>query len=144
MEPREDSWESIGWEAEAQQLERDEVLRLARHLAEHRERQRAEDLAEIEELKRTLRERAAQVAVREADVERRRLEIEERDAAIRRQLKKIAHSSALGFANEPSALVAEKLVKLANLSARFATRCSRSVAWRCSPVPRSSDSSAAS
>ena len=83
MEPREDSWESIGWEAEAQQVERDEVLRLARHLAEHRERQRAEDLAEIEELKRTLRERAAQVAVREADVERRRLEIEERDAAIR-------------------------------------------------------------
>src|SRR5205807_3615267 len=83
MEPREDSWESVGWEADAQQLERDEVLRLARHLAEQREGQRAEDLAEIEELKRTLRERAAQVAVREADVERRRLEIEERDAAIR-------------------------------------------------------------
>jgi adenosylmethionine-8-amino-7-oxononanoate transaminase len=35
------------------------------------------------------------------------------NAAISRQLKKIAHSSALGFANEPASLLAEKLVKLA-------------------------------
>jgi adenosylmethionine-8-amino-7-oxononanoate aminotransferase len=36
------------------------------------------------------------------------------NAAIRRQLNKIAHSSALGFANEPASLLAEKLVKAAN------------------------------
>jgi len=34
--------------------------------------------------------------------------------AIRRQLGKIAHSSALGLANEPASLLAEKLVKAAN------------------------------
>jgi adenosylmethionine-8-amino-7-oxononanoate aminotransferase len=33
------------------------------------------------------------------------------DAAITRQLQKIAHSSALGFANEPASLLAEKLVR---------------------------------
>src|SRR5216684_5897447 len=36
------------------------------------------------------------------------------NSAIRRQLKKIAHSSALGLANEPASLLAEKLVKAAN------------------------------
>jgi adenosylmethionine-8-amino-7-oxononanoate aminotransferase len=36
------------------------------------------------------------------------------NAAIQRQLKKIAHSSALGFANEPASLLAEKLVRLTN------------------------------
>jgi adenosylmethionine-8-amino-7-oxononanoate aminotransferase len=36
------------------------------------------------------------------------------NAAIQRQLKKIAHSSALGFANEPASLLAEKLVQMAN------------------------------
>lgn len=50
------------------------------------------------------------------------------NVAIQRQLKKIAHSSALGLANEPSALLAEKLVKAANTSplsnqeSRVATR----------------------
>src|SRR5438132_7765701 len=34
--------------------------------------------------------------------------------AIQRQLKKIAHSSALGLANEPGSLLAEKLVEAAN------------------------------
>ncbi len=34
--------------------------------------------------------------------------------AIRKQLGKISHSSALGFANEPASLLAEKLVKTAN------------------------------
>ncbi|MEW6303408.1 MAG: adenosylmethionine--8-amino-7-oxononanoate transaminase [Verrucomicrobiota bacterium] len=38
------------------------------------------------------------------------------NAAIQRQLKKIAHSSALGFANEPASLLAEKLVQAANPS----------------------------
>lgn len=36
------------------------------------------------------------------------------NAAISRQLKKISHSSALGFANEPASLLAEKLVKIAS------------------------------
>ncbi|HEX4646554.1 MAG TPA: aminotransferase class III-fold pyridoxal phosphate-dependent enzyme, partial [Verrucomicrobiae bacterium] len=36
------------------------------------------------------------------------------NAAIRGQLKKIAHSSALGLANEPASLLAGKLVKAAN------------------------------
>jgi adenosylmethionine---8-amino-7-oxononanoate aminotransferase len=36
------------------------------------------------------------------------------NAAISRQLKKISHSSALGFANEPASLLAERLVKAAN------------------------------
>ena len=36
------------------------------------------------------------------------------NAALRRQLGKIAHSSALGFANEPASLLAEKLVSIAD------------------------------
>ncbi len=36
------------------------------------------------------------------------------NAAIQRQLKKIAHSSALGLTNEPASLLAEKLVQMAN------------------------------
>jgi adenosylmethionine-8-amino-7-oxononanoate aminotransferase len=36
------------------------------------------------------------------------------NAAVRKQLGKIAHSSALGFANEPASLLAERLVKLAD------------------------------
>src|SRR5215218_4951534 len=34
------------------------------------------------------------------------------NAAISRQLKKISHSSALGLANEPASLLAERLVEL--------------------------------
>ncbi|HJN89213.1 MAG TPA: adenosylmethionine--8-amino-7-oxononanoate transaminase [Verrucomicrobiota bacterium] len=36
------------------------------------------------------------------------------NAAIRRQLARVAHTSALGLANEPSALLGQALVKLAN------------------------------
>lgn len=36
------------------------------------------------------------------------------NAAIRTQLKRIAHSSALGLANEPAALLAKRLVEMAN------------------------------
>src|SRR5580698_2771827 len=36
------------------------------------------------------------------------------NAAISRQLKKIAHSSALGFANEPASLLAKELMKAVN------------------------------
>ncbi len=38
------------------------------------------------------------------------------NAAIRRQLTRIAHSSALGFANEPASLLAARLVEAANAS----------------------------
>jgi len=40
------------------------------------------------------------------------------NAAIQRQLKKIAHSSALGFANEPASLLAAKLAEAANQTCR--------------------------
>ena len=36
------------------------------------------------------------------------------NSAIQSQLKKIAHSSALGLANEPASLLAKKLVQAAN------------------------------
>ena len=70
MEPQ-DSWESTGWEeawAQQDDLDRDQVLQLARRLAQQRERQRTEDLVQIEDLKRALRERAADVARRELEV----------------------------------------------------------------------------
>src|SRR2546428_2406954 len=38
------------------------------------------------------------------------------NAAIERQLKKIAHSSALGLANEPASVLAAKLIEAANPS----------------------------
>jgi adenosylmethionine---8-amino-7-oxononanoate aminotransferase len=40
------------------------------------------------------------------------------DLALRRQLNKIAHCSALGLANEPAALLAERLVQLATSNSR--------------------------
>jgi len=40
------------------------------------------------------------------------------NAAINRQLKRIAHSSALGFANEPASALAEQLVTAAQITAR--------------------------
>ncbi len=44
------------------------------------------------------------------------------NAAIQRQLGKIAHSSALGFANEPASLLAARLIGLANVRPRDVTR----------------------
>lgn len=44
------------------------------------------------------------------------------DDALRRQLGKIAHSSALGLANEPASLLAEQLVRIANRSRQSAIR----------------------
>jgi adenosylmethionine-8-amino-7-oxononanoate aminotransferase len=41
------------------------------------------------------------------------------NAAIQRQLRKIAHSSALGFANEPASLLAAELVRIANKNGAF-------------------------
>ena len=40
------------------------------------------------------------------------------NAAIRAQLKKVAHTSALGFANEPATLLAARLVQIASLKTR--------------------------
>lgn len=61
------------------------------------------------------------------------------NAAIRRQLGKIAHSSALGFANEPASLLAEQLVLLANPPRRG----SRALRPRLSKVFFSDDGSTA-
>jgi adenosylmethionine-8-amino-7-oxononanoate aminotransferase len=47
------------------------------------------------------------------------------NASISRQLKKIAHSSALGFANEPASLLAEKLVQAANSQSNDSRKQSR-------------------
>jgi hypothetical protein len=84
MESRGDSWESVGWDAAWQQpedtAERNEVLRLARRLAEAHQRQSTEALVQVDDLKRALRERAADVARRELEVERRTKELEEQDA----------------------------------------------------------------
>ena len=44
------------------------------------------------------------------------------NAAITRQLEKISHSSALGFANEPASLLAAELVKLANPKSEIRNR----------------------
>src|SRR5689334_25118240 len=88
-EPREDSWESIGWDpawSQTDDLDREQVLQLARRLASQRERQRSEDLVQIEDLKRALRERAADVARRELEVEQRTRELEEQETP-RRSLR---------------------------------------------------------
>lgn len=50
------------------------------------------------------------------------------NAAIGRQLKKISHSSALGFANEPASLLAAELVKTANPVGRASSRAGLSEA----------------
>ncbi len=52
------------------------------------------------------------------------------NTAIQRQLKKIAHSSALGLANEPAAILGERLVKAANASAFLRTRRPRPIVNR--------------
>ena len=60
------------------------------------------------------------------------------NTAIHRQLRKIAHSSALGFANEPASLLAEKLVGAANPKTR-----ARALTPRLSKVFYSDDGSTA-
>ncbi len=44
------------------------------------------------------------------------------NTALKRQLGKIAHSSVLGFANEPASLLAERLVRMANFEFRVSNR----------------------
>ena len=47
------------------------------------------------------------------------------NAAIRRQLQQIAHSSALGFANEPASLLAAKLIEITNANYGSSPRAAR-------------------
>ncbi|MBT3913037.1 MAG: aminotransferase class III-fold pyridoxal phosphate-dependent enzyme, partial [Verrucomicrobia bacterium] len=47
------------------------------------------------------------------------------NAAIRRQLGRVAHTSALGLANEPASLLGQALVQLANPRTDLAKRQSR-------------------
>src|SRR5262245_9206149 len=58
------------------------------------------------------------------------------NAAIQRQLRKISHSSALGLANEPASLLAEKLVKAATAihDSRFTIHGSRAKPRNESPI----------
>src|SRR6267378_4829788 len=49
--------------------------------------------------------------------------------AIQRQLKKIAHSSALGLANEPASLLAQKLIQVAGPQLRRITRNAQHPTW---------------
>jgi chromosome segregation ATPase len=86
MQSRGDSWESSGWEAEGDP-DRAELLELARRLAEQHRRQSADALAEVEDLKRALRERAADVARRELEVERRTKELDAQEEHGRRALR---------------------------------------------------------
>jgi len=72
------------------------------------------------------------------------------NAAVTRQLKKIAHSSALGLANEPASLLAAELVKAANLRSRGREEAdsslraqSASSRWRLQKVFFSDDGSTA-
>src|SRR2546430_1353909 len=68
-----ESWEDDAWEAD-DGPDRDDVLPLARQLAEQRATQRVHDLAELDELTRTLRERAAErerLAALQADAQER-------------------------------------------------------------------------
>jgi adenosylmethionine-8-amino-7-oxononanoate aminotransferase len=55
------------------------------------------------------------------------------NAAIQRQLKKIAHSSALGLANEPASLLAERLIRAAAI--RPGTRSTRRTSRHASTPP---------
>src|SRR5689334_13175236 len=64
------------------------------------------------------------------------------NAGITRQLKKIAHSSALGFANEPASLLAEKLVRATN-PASLTNRKSQIASRKLSKVFFSDDGSTA-
>src|SRR5213083_1367808 len=122
-----DSWESVGWEAAWQQPEeeadRDQVLRLARELAEARQRQTVEALVQVEDLKRALRERAADVARRELEVERRTRELGEPEAPRRtlrfRRAEKPAVDEDRAYAEE---LLARRESELAERAQAVETR----------------------
>lgn len=113
MESRGDSWESEGWDSGWQQsdadLERDQVLELARRLAEQHRRQSADALVEVEDLKRALRERAADVARRELEVERRTKELEEHTHSESRRTLRLRRSEP-GPSHDEDRAYAEELL----------------------------------
>src|SRR5438128_7313787 len=57
------------------------------------------------------------------------------NAAIQQQLTKIAHSSALGLANEPASLLAAELVRVANPESVFPTTRKGERAKRSNSIP---------
>ncbi|PYJ08925.1 MAG: adenosylmethionine--8-amino-7-oxononanoate transaminase, partial [Verrucomicrobia bacterium] len=66
------------------------------------------------------------------------------NAAIRGQLKRISHSSALGLGNEPASLLAEKLVQIANCQLPIAnSRRGSAKNWRLEKVFFSDDGATA-
>ena len=79
MEDRGDAWEE-GWEgtwAQPDEPDRNELHELARRLADQRREQKTQQLVELEDMKRALRERAADVSRRELEVERRERDLAE-------------------------------------------------------------------
>src|SRR5215510_6676453 len=110
----EDSWESKGWEsswAQQDEPDREQVLHLARRLAQQREHQRTQDLIQIEELKRTLRERAADVAKRELEVERRERELEGHEQDGPRRMLRFRRAEPEPAPDEDRAYAEEILVR---------------------------------
>src|SRR4051794_37450442 len=88
MADRRDSWESTEWGGDWESgadtpeeiaTERRRLHELARTLLDQRERQRAADLAQLEELKSSLRQRAADIVKREGEVAARWLELDRRE-----------------------------------------------------------------
>jgi len=80
-------------------LDRESLLRLARELADKRHAEHDQSRAELEELKRTLRDRAAAVAVRERELER----LERKGGILRKEPKPARDDDAL-VARERAAL----------------------------------------
>src|SRR5947199_5964867 len=113
MESRGDSWEAPGWEAAWQQPTedpgRDQVLELARRLADQHRRRSAEALVEVEDLKRALRERAADVARRELEVEQRTRELDAQDDAGGRRTLRLRRPER-HRADDPDRAYAEELL----------------------------------
>ncbi len=56
------------------------------------------------------------------------------NTAITRQLKKISHSSALGFANEPASLLAEKLAQISNFKSKITNKVTKATRVLNSPL----------
>lgn len=115
-------------------LDRESLLRLARELADKRHAEHDQSRAELEELKRTLRDRAAAVAVRERELERL-----ERKGGIRRKEPKPARDDEALVARERAALERSQAVEArerelqarqAELEARAAEVAAREEALR--------------
>ena len=99
-------------------LDRDELLRLARELASQRAAEQVAAHAELEALKQLLRERAEAVAVRERELDRRQQELESGRAPVRGRIEELR--AKRGKAREPvdeDALAARERAALARAQA---------------------------